>query len=80
LLLVRSKFRASAERFSSTANSRTARSTLSGSSRERDLLILLAGMQRVEVGDAIDAENDGLAVEHEPLLPVLKRRLEEDAR
>jgi hypothetical protein len=32
-------------------------------------------MQRVEVGDAVDADNDGLAIEHEPLLPDLARGL-----
>ena len=39
------------------------------------LFIVLAGVQRVEVGDAVDAEDDGLAVEHEPPLPHLARGL-----
>jgi len=34
-----------------------------------------AGMQRVEIGDAIDAEHDGLAVDDEAGLPHLARRL-----
>jgi hypothetical protein len=28
------------------------------------LIVMLAGVRRVEVGDAIHAEHDGLAVEH----------------
>jgi hypothetical protein len=32
-------------------------------------------MQGIEVGDAIDAEDDGLAVDHELLLPDLARGL-----
>jgi hypothetical protein len=32
---------------------------------ELDLFIVLARMQRVEIGDAVDAEDDGLAIEHE---------------
>jgi hypothetical protein len=38
-------------------------------------VLVLAGVQRVEVGDAIDAENYRLAINDEMLLPVLKRRL-----
>jgi hypothetical protein len=32
----------------------------------------MAGAKGAEVGDAVDAEDDGLAVEHEPLLPTLR--------
>ena len=38
-----------------------------------DLLVVLARMQRIEIGDAIDAEDDGLAVDDELLHPVLQR-------
>lgn len=40
-----------------------------------ELHLVLAGMQRVEIGDAIDAENYRLAVDDEMLLPLLERRL-----
>jgi hypothetical protein len=33
-----------------------------------DSLVVLAGMQRVEIGDAVSTEDDGLAVDHELLL------------
>jgi len=36
---------------------------------------MLAGVQRVEIGDAVDAEDHGLAIDHKALLPVLQRRL-----
>jgi hypothetical protein len=35
---------------------------------ELDLVVMLARMQGVEVGDAIDAEDDGFAINDEPLL------------
>jgi hypothetical protein len=35
---------------------------------ELHLVIVLAGMQRVEIGDAVDAEDDRLAVEDELLM------------
>jgi hypothetical protein len=38
---------------------------------------MLARVQGVEVGDAIDAEHDGLAVDDEPLASVLQRGLSE---
>jgi hypothetical protein len=38
-----------------------------------DLIVMLAGVQRVEVRDAIDAEDHGFAVEHEQPLPDLAR-------
>jgi hypothetical protein len=41
----------------------------------RECSIVLAGMRRIEIGDAVDAEDDGLAIEHEPLLPDLARGL-----
>ena len=31
---------------------------------ELDLIVILARMQRVEVGNTIDAKDDGLAVDH----------------
>jgi hypothetical protein len=34
-------------------------------------VIVLAGMQGVEIRDAIDAEDDGLAIKDELLVPVL---------
>jgi hypothetical protein len=34
---------------------------------ELDLIVVLARMQGVEVGDTVDVEDDGLSVEHEPL-------------
>jgi hypothetical protein len=36
-----------------------------------DLMVILAGMQPIEIGDAIDAEQDRLAVDHEQGLTVL---------
>jgi hypothetical protein len=36
-----------------------------------DLMVILAGMQPIEIGDAIDAEQDRLAVDHERGLTVL---------
>jgi hypothetical protein len=38
-----------------------------------DLLIVLAGVQPIEVRDAIDAEQHRFAIEHEPFLPQLER-------
>src|SRR6516225_9499680 len=38
---------------------------------------MLAGVQRIEVRNAVHAEHNGLAVEHEPLLPYLVRRLDD---
>ena len=40
-----------------------------------DLIVVPAGMQRVEVLDAVNAQDDRLTVDDEPLLPVLQRRL-----
>ena len=37
--------------------------------------VVLARVQRVELGDAIDAQDHGLAVEHKPLLTDLARGL-----
>jgi hypothetical protein len=34
---------------------------------------MLSGMQRVEIGDAVDAKDHRFAVNHEALLPVLQR-------
>ena len=33
-------------------------------------------MKRVEIGNAVDAENDGLAIDYKMLLPVLQRGLD----
>ena len=40
-----------------------------------DFIVVLPGMQRVEIGDAVHTQDDGLAIDHEPLLPVLQRGL-----
>lgn len=40
-----------------------------------NLFVVLAGMQRVEIRDAVEAEDDGLAIDDELLLPVLQRGL-----
>jgi hypothetical protein len=40
---------------------------------ELHLVVTLARVQRVEVGDAVDTEDDGLAVDHEALASVLER-------
>jgi hypothetical protein len=42
-----------------------------------DLVVEFAGMERVEIGDSVDAENDGLAVDDELLCPVLQRGLDD---
>jgi hypothetical protein len=42
---------------------------------ELNLFILLAGVQGIEVGDAVDAEHQRLAVDHELPDAVLARRL-----
>jgi hypothetical protein len=44
---------------------------------ELRLRILLAGVQGVEVGDAIDAKHHGLAIDHELPVPVLARCLDD---
>jgi hypothetical protein len=46
-----------------------------GECGELDFLVMLARMQGVEVRDAVDAEDDGFAVDHERLLPDLPRCL-----
>jgi hypothetical protein len=33
---------------------------------ELHFIVVLAGMERIEIGDAVDAEHDGFAVEDEP--------------
>ena len=38
---------------------------------ELNLLIVLAGMQRVEIKAAIDTQNDGLTIEHKLLDAIL---------
>ena len=40
---------------------------------ELHLVVVLAGVQGVEVGDAVHAEHHSLAIEHEVLLPDLAR-------
>jgi hypothetical protein len=42
---------------------------------ELDLAVVFAAMQGIEVGHAVDARDDGLAVEHELRQPVLQRGL-----
>ena len=42
---------------------------------ELDLGIVLAAMQPVEVGDAVDTEQHGLAVDHERCIPIAQRGL-----
>ena len=37
-----------------------------------DLFIVLAGMQRIEIGNAVHAQNDGLAIDDELLHAVLR--------
>ena len=44
---------------------------------ELHLGVVLAGVERVEVGNAIDAEHHRLAIEDEMLLPVLQRALDD---
>ena len=44
---------------------------------ELDLIVMLPGMQRVEVGDTIDAEHDGFAVDDEAGLADLAGRLDD---
>ena len=44
---------------------------------EPDLLVVFARMQRIEVGDAVDAQHHRLAIDDEPLLPVLERGLDD---
>jgi hypothetical protein len=41
------------------------------------LVIVLARMQRVEIGDAVDGKDDGLAIDDELLVSVLQRRLDD---
>jgi hypothetical protein len=36
--------------------------------------VVPAGVQRIEIRDAINAQDDGLTIEHKALLPVLQRR------
>ena len=43
---------------------------------ELDFLVVLAGKQGIEIRDAIDAQDDGLAIDHKVLLPVLQRALD----
>jgi hypothetical protein len=42
---------------------------------ELHLVIVLAGMRRVEIGDAVNAEDDGFAIDDELLVFVLQRGL-----
>jgi hypothetical protein len=37
---------------------------------ELHFVIMSAGKQRVEIGDAIDAQNNSLAIDDKPLLPI----------
>jgi len=40
-------------------------------------VIVLAGMQRVEIGDAVNPEDDGLAIDDELLVAVFQRGLDD---
>jgi hypothetical protein len=42
-----------------------------------DLVVELAGVQAIEIGDAVDAEHDGLTVDDKLLVPILKRSLDD---
>ena len=44
---------------------------------ELHLLLALARMQRIEIGDAVDAQDNRLAVDHELLVPVPERALDD---
>ena len=44
---------------------------------ELHLVIALARMQGVQIGDAVNAENDGLAIDDELLVSVFQRRLDD---
>ena len=46
---------------------------------EQHFFVVLAGMQRVEIGDPVDAEDHGFAINHEALPPVLQDSLKEIA-
>jgi hypothetical protein len=43
-------------------------------------MIVLAGMQRVEIGNAVNAEHHGLTVDDELLAPVLQRGLDDPGK
>jgi hypothetical protein len=43
---------------------------------ELNLFVVLAGKQRVEIGDPVNSEDHGLAIDYEPLLTVLQRSLD----
>jgi hypothetical protein len=42
-----------------------------------DLMIEFARMERIEIGDAINAEKDGLAIDDELLVSIFQRRLDD---
>jgi hypothetical protein len=44
---------------------------------ELHFVVMPARVQRIEVGDAVDTEHHCLAVDHELLMPVLQRRLDD---
>jgi hypothetical protein len=44
---------------------------------ELDLMIVLAGMKRVEIRDVVNAEYDGFTIEDKLLVPVLQRGLDD---
>jgi hypothetical protein len=67
------------------SNDQGARVPLSRPSRARQkhkagLHIVLAGMQRVEIGNAVNAEHHGLTVDDELLAPVLQRGLDDPGK
>ena len=36
---------------------------------EHDLVVMLAGVQTIEIGDAINTQQDSLAIDHERIIP-----------
>jgi hypothetical protein len=47
---------------------------------ELHLVIMLARVKGVEIGDAADVEDDGLAIDHELSMPVLRGALEDPGK
>jgi len=42
-----------------------------------NFIVMPPGVQRAEIGDAVDAQHHRLAIDDEPLLPVLERGLDD---
>ena len=45
--------------------------------RELDLLVALAGVQAIEIGNAVNAEHDGLAIDHELIMAIPQRAFDD---